>query len=104
MIYGIALFITGLVLFTIGGFITMVRNPKLLNDQTRALLDPVRSDIPKDARTAFDTAMMCDPKAKWFSRVGFALCLTGMAVIYFSSERSGNSVTTVKVNVTNQPK
>jgi len=91
MIYGIALFIPGLILFTIGGFIAMVRNPKLHNDEARSNFDPVRKDIPTDAGTAFSRAIMHDPKAKWFSRIGLALGVAGMALTFVSPERAANS-------------
>ena len=71
----------GVVLVTIGGFITMIRNPRLHNDQARAYLDPVRAEIPTDAKTALDKATWKDPHARWFSGIGIVLFLSGMGLL-----------------------
>ena len=101
MIHGLILFVVGLGLFTIGGFITMTRHPKLTNDKSRLMLEPVRKDIPRDADAAFDRALLSDPKAKWFTRLGLALVLSGMAVFYFSQERNTGQTSGTITNTKN---
>lgn len=103
MIYGLTLFGIGLVIFMVAGFITMIRHPKLHNDEFRFLLDPVRKDIPPDAELAFDRMILRDPKSKWFGRIGMALIFAGMAVLYFSTNRAKNSEIDHNVGITSSP-
>jgi hypothetical protein len=100
VIYGFALFGVGLVLTTIGGFITMIRNPAAFNEQSRANFDPVRKDIPHDAANAFGKAQWHDAKAKWITRVGVAMGFDGILTIYVSADRldSGNSQAKIGIN------
>ena len=87
----------GVVFITIGGFITMIRNPKLHNDQARAYIDPVRTNIPKGAKTALDRATWSDPHARWFSGVGIALFLLGIGVLTTREPSETRDASPVKI-------
>ena len=83
--FGLGAIGAGVLLFTVGGFVAMVRHPRAFSDSNRYLFDPSREGVDKEAPETFSNLQMNDPKAKWFSRLGMALFLIGMMVLFFSN-------------------
>jgi hypothetical protein len=100
MVYGLIVFCIGIIPFTIGGLIAAARHPRLFDNDNNAKLGLKVGDPPKDDKfKSYGEARFRDPVAKWFTRIGFALCLAGMAVIVISSALQHNSDGKAKISI-----
>jgi uncharacterized membrane protein len=102
MTSGIILLAVGLILFTAGGLIAMARNPKAFDDDIHASLGIPCKGLPKDAHSALDRVMLQDPKTKWFTRIGIALCLAGIAMLAWASENGQDAEAIGSLGVSHQ--
>lgn len=87
LVLSLLLFAAGVVCQMIGGFMAMKYLSKEYNDAIRSAIDPSRSDIPRNARFAFDRAAWTHPKTRWWGAASMALIISAPIVFWLTGSQ-----------------
>jgi hypothetical protein len=80
---GLALFLVGLIPWTIGGFISFRTDYPVHNKHIRSSFDPSGESV-RVGRNELWWAFFRNPKSRWWCAIGFSLCAAGMLLIIFA--------------------